>query len=116
MMQWFKKLFSSEPTNQWIADVSVAGLQHYRGNDLAELIKTGDTLELRLQPDNQFDENAVMVMWHDNKLGYIPKNLATEVSQKIRSGRQLQATIIEIKPIRFGRKWIKIRIELPVTG
>lgn len=112
-MEWLKKLFSSNKTaGQWIADVSVAGLQHYRGNDLAELIKVGDKLELRQQPHNKFDENAVMVMWHDNKLGYIPKNLAKEINQKITSGRKLEASIIEIKPVRFGRKWIKIRIEL----
>lgn len=113
-MQWLKNLFSTKSSNQLIADVSVAGLQHYRGNDLAELIKVGDRLELCHQPSNKFDENAVMVMWHNNKLGYIPKGLAKEVSLKLESGQSLEASIIEIKPVRFGRKWIKIRIEVAV--
>lgn len=112
MFQWIRQLFS-EKTNdsQWIADVAVAGLQHYRGNDLAELIKEGDALELKQQPTNEYDENAIMVMWHQNKIGYVPAALARDIRRQMESGVNVGAKIIEIKPVRFGRKWIKIRLE-----
>ncbi len=113
MFSWIKKLFSKKNTdNHWIADVSVAGLQHYRGNDLAELIKEGDILELKRQPDNPYDENAIMVLWHNNKIGYIPRALAKDIDRKMSAGIEISANIVEIKPIRFGRKWIKIRLQV----
>ncbi len=112
MFSWFKRLLTDKKSdNHWIADVSVAGLQHYRGNDLAELIKEGDTLELKQQPDNPYDENAIMVMWHNNKIGYIPRALAKDIRRKISAGVVIKASIVEIKPIRFGRKWIKVRLQ-----
>lgn len=112
MFAWIKRLLGKEKNNgQWIADVAIAGLQHYRGNDLAELINLGDVLELQQQPTNAYDKHAIVVMWHHNKIGYIPKMLAREVSRQMAAGTKIHATIIDIKPVRFGRKWIKIRLE-----
>lgn len=111
MFSFIKRLFFKDKLkNQWIADVSIAGLQHYRGNDLAELIKEGDTLELERQPDNPYDEHAIVVLWHHNKIGYIPRNLAQNIGRQMENGVDITANIIEIKPVRFGRKWIKIRL------
>ncbi|MPV85392.1 HIRAN domain-containing protein [Ostreibacterium oceani] len=107
LRQWFKK---NDKDSNWIADVSIAGLQHYRGNDLAELIKIGDELQLAQQPDNQHDAHAIVVLWHNNKIGYIPRALAKEINQQIESGVPIAAKIIDLNSVRFGRKWIKIRL------
>lgn len=112
MFAWLKNLLTAEPkyNNQWLAEVAIAGLQHYRGNDLAELIQVGDTLNLEPEPDNDYDENAIMVMWHHNKMGYIPAALARDIRRQMQNDVEVVATIVEIKPVRFGRKWIKIRL------
>ncbi len=112
MLTWLKRLFENKnlPDNQWIADVAIAGLQHYRGNDLAELIKVGDPLNLQPEPHNAYDENAIMVLWHHNKIGYIPAALARDIHRQMQAGAEIKASIIDIKPVRFGRKWIKIRL------
>lgn len=112
MFAELKRLFSSEakPQNQWLAEVAIAGLQHYRGNDLAEMVCVGDTMDLQPEPDNAYDENAIMVMWHHNKMGYIPAVLARDIRRQMQNGVDIVATIVEIKPVRFGRKWIKIRL------
>ncbi|MGY0400145.1 MAG: HIRAN domain-containing protein [Ostreibacterium sp.] len=112
MFSWVRKFWSNKKQQyQWIADVSIAGLQHYRGNDLAELIKVGDTLNLQQQPNNAYDEHAIMVLWHHNKIGYIPRALAKDINRQLVTGIIVTVSIIEIKPVRFGRKWIKIRLE-----
>ena len=112
MIGWIKSLFfQKKEKKQWIAEVSIAGLQHYRGDDLAELIKEGDPLKLLRQPDNTHDENAIIVMWHNNKIGYIPRALAKDIGRQIDSGVTITANIAELKPVKFGRKWIKIRIQ-----
>ncbi len=112
MIAWLKRLFTSRPEaeNQWLAEVAIAGLQHYRGNDLAELIKVGDVVELKAEPGNAYDDNAIMVMWHHNKMGYIPAALARDIARQMQNGVNIAATIVEIKPVRFGRKWIKVRL------
>lgn len=112
MFSWLKRLFGKGDNDHvLIADVAIAGLQHYRGNDLAEMIKEGDKLQLRPQPDNAYDENAIMVMWHNNKIGYVPASIARDVRRRIDAGIDVTASIVEIKPVRFGRKWIKIRLQ-----
>lgn len=112
MFSWLKRLFGDTASDkQQIADVAIAGLQHYRGNDLAEMIKEGDVLQLRPQPNNAYDENAIMVMWHNNKIGYVPASLSHSIRRQIDAGISVTATIIEVKPVKFGRKWIKIRLQ-----
>lgn len=113
MFNWVMRLFNrqTKPRNQWIAEVSIAGLQHYRGNDLAEMIKEGDELELQQQPDNPYDSHAIMVLWNNNKLGYIPASIARDIGRQIAAGVAVKAIITEIKPVRFGRKWISVRLE-----
>ncbi len=113
MFSWLKRLFGnkSKPDNLWLAEVSIAGLQHYRGNDLAEMIKEGDELELQQQPNNAYDSHAIMVLWKNNKLGYIPASIARDIGRQIATGITVKATITEIKPVRFGRKWISVRLE-----
>lgn len=112
MFSWFTGLFTRKTTaQQWIADVAIAGLQHYRGNDLAEMISEGDTLQLQPQPSNAYDKNAIMVMWHNNKIGYVPASLARNIRRQMEAGFEVSANIIEIKPVKFGRKWIKIRLQ-----
>ncbi len=112
MFSWFKAFFPQKKQEQhWIADTSVAGLQYYRGNDLAELISVGDELNLRRQPENPYDEHAVMVMWHHNKIGYVPRALAQSIDRQMTAGVPITASIVEVKPVRFGRKWIKMRLQ-----
>lgn len=112
MFLWLKRLFGEPASDkQQIADVAIAGLQHYRGNDLAEMIQVGDELQLQPQPSNAYDENAIMVMWHNNKIGYVPASLSHNIRRQMDAGISVTATIIEVKPVKFGRKWIKIRLQ-----
>ncbi len=81
MVNWLKKislLFSNkkQDNDHCIAEFSIAGLQHYRGDDLAEMISVGDNLNLQLEPHNAYDPNAIIVMWHHNKIGYVPASFS----------------------------------------
>jgi len=112
MFRFVKNLFNhTDDNSRLIADVSIAGLQHYRGNDLAEMFKKGDRLKLQQQPDNPHDSNAIVILWHENKIGYLPRSLASNISRQLNQGITIKAYILDIKPVRFGRKWIKIRLE-----
>lgn len=52
-----------------------------------ELLQPGDPVELRAEPKNPYDENAVAVFSAaDIQLGYLPANRAPYVGQQIRRG------------------------------
>ncbi len=109
----FKNIFSTKKDTdccEWFTDITIEGMQHYRGSELAEMIKVGDKLNLKSQPDNKFDENAIIVYWHQNKIGYLPKSIASQVKEKIAVDKNISAKIIEINPNNLDRKWIKIKI------
>lgn len=94
----------------YLAEVDIAGMQHYRGNDLADLLSVGDEVQLVPQPQNEHDEHAVMIYWQNNKLGYLPRTIAEDIEQKLNAGVSIKAEIANINPVRFGRQWVKVRL------
>ena len=67
LKKWFRR--APQPV---VAQVPVAGLAYYRAEDLATLMHRGDLLDLRHEPDNEHDAHAIMIFWHNNKIGYVP--------------------------------------------
>lgn len=57
-----------------IATFYLAGFQHWDGAFALGSMKVGDILEMRPEPDNPFDPNAVAVYAGDMKLGYVPRD------------------------------------------
>jgi hypothetical protein len=60
----------------YLITVPIAGFYYYDGMDydVFESLAVGDELELRREPDNPYDANAIEVYTRDgNKLGYVPR-------------------------------------------
>lgn len=65
----------------------IAGADHYQHS---APLKQGVELELRREPENAYDPNAVSV-WYGDKLGYIPRPMAVMLAPMIDSG---QVTVV----------------------
>ena len=69
-------------------------LQQFHLNDL--------TVTLKREPDNEFDNNAIQIIVHIKPIscrtviGYLPKELARELSKVIDIGIQVKASLIQI--------------------
>lgn len=50
----------------------VAGFRYYRGMDLLNEMEVNDFLELRREPENEYDEFAIALYWQQEKIGFIP--------------------------------------------
>ena len=50
----------------------VAGFWYYRGMDLLNEMEVNDFLELRREPENEYDEFAIALYWQQEKIGFIP--------------------------------------------
>ena len=58
------------------------------------LLNPGQLLQLSLDPNNPYDQNAVKVIGPDNRqLGFLPKDIAKTVSLAMRSGKQYSACV-----------------------
>ena len=109
MWKFLKKALRRRP-RPVVAQVPVAGLAYYRAEDLAALMHRGDLLDLRHEPDNPHDANAVMIFWHHNKIGYVPSEYARELQSLLDRHDSLCGKIVEIDPHSEEHRWVKFNI------
>ena len=94
-----------------IAHLPVRGLRHYRAGELSDIMQRGDPLTLQCEPDNPHDKNAVIVLWRQNNIGYIPASKAEMVQRLItRYGGKIHGEITHIEPLEDDSQWIKLAI------
>lgn len=65
-----------------------------RRDIILNMNKTADVW-LEREPDNQYDPNAIKVMTHDGQIGYIGKDYAAILAEKIDGGTEFCATLGE---------------------
>ena len=76
----------------------LAGSQYYALPARAAEIKVGDVLELKREPDNRHDANAVLVLWRGEKLGYLPRRENRAVARAMDEGMTLRAFVSRLHP------------------
>lgn len=57
----------------------------------------GDPLELRREPGNPHDPNAILVLWRDKDIGYVTRECASILAPQLDSGRPHRAQVHRIK-------------------
>jgi len=64
---------------------------------LKQRLESGDVgLELRREPDNQFDENSVLVCCQGEPIGHVPAGLAARLSPMLADGLEFSCVLDEI--------------------
>ncbi len=93
-------------------DTYVAGTSHIKDETVFDTIKDGDTLVLQREPENRFDENAILVLNSEGrKLGYIPEKDNIVFTRLMDAGKLLTAKIDHMEP-RGSFREINIKIYL----
>ena len=86
-----------------IFHTNIAGITYKNkdGSDRRDVIakcKEGDSLQLRREPDNEYDPNAVAVFTlHGKQMGYLYREEAAEIARELDSGRPVDAEIVKIE-------------------
>jgi hypothetical protein len=65
---------------------NIAGYTYYDGIDVFYELKIGTELQLKAEPENQFDAYAVAIYFGEAKLGYIPKGENKQINQFLQLG------------------------------
>lgn len=75
-------------------DSYIAGTTHIEDESVFDNLKEGDKLILQREPDNRFDENAILVLDpKSRKLGYIPEKDNIVFARLMDAGKYLTAKI-----------------------
>lgn len=75
-------------------DTYIAGTSHVSDKAVFTDVKAGDKLILRREPDNRFDENAILVLDEkERKLGYVPEKDNLVFARLMDAGKFLSAKV-----------------------
>ena len=81
------------------SNVACVGM-HFRGAaavQAAAALSEGDTLDLRREPDNAYDSNAIQVYLEDLHLGYVERDQAAWIAPLIDDGGTAEATVTSLE-------------------
>ena len=95
----------------FLLDTHVAGTTHIEGIDELELyLKSGDRLNLFREPDNPYDEFAILIKTMDGvKIGYIPQKDNIIFARLMDAGKLFWGKITEKE--KKGN-WLRIKIQV----
>ena len=75
----------------------IAGTSYIDDQSIFDELKEGDKLFLKREPDNRFDENAILVLDEKNrKLGYIPEKDNLVFARLMDAGKYLTARMTDL--------------------
>jgi hypothetical protein len=87
----------------------LAGYRYHAAAQLWPELRVGDALELRREPDNPHDPNAVSVSWRGRRLGYLPRRENAAAAWGLDRGQAPRARIS-----RLAARGRRIEIEVYV--
>jgi hypothetical protein len=74
-----------------------------------EIILKESEIQLKRDPENTFDKFAILVLFKDQKLGYLPKSKNQTIARLVDAGKQFYAKAIEKE---WEGTWLKIDLEV----
>ncbi len=91
---------------------SVAGFRFYDGPRLIGRIRVGERLTLVAEPDNPYDEFAMVILRNGRKLGYVPRSDNRHLSRLLRQGATLTCEVAAADPTEVTWQMLKVRVWL----
>lgn len=96
-----------------LLEIHIAGFQFHEGMraDVFSMLKRGDELLLRREPDNPYDPSAIAMVTHTgSKLGYLPRRVNGIPAAILDQGVTTRAEIVEIDAL--APPWEKVRVRV----
>lgn len=92
-------------------DTVVAGTSHVEGmHEILKRLQTGDRLQFVREPENSFDDKAIMVQTADGeKIGYVPREDNIVFSRLMDAGKLLFGKITSMES---RKNWTRIAMEI----
>jgi hypothetical protein len=88
----------------------IANYQYHKGQQLEHLFEPGTSFDLKHEPENPFDEDAVAVFYKDKKIGFVPQSSNVPIAQKLKQGRQVRAKVARMLPDE--EPWARVHVQV----
>jgi hypothetical protein len=88
----------------------IANYQYHKGQQLEHLFEPGTPFELKHEPENPFDEDAVAVFYQNNKIGFVPQSSNVPIAQKLKQGRPVRAKVARMLP--HEEPWARVHVQV----
>ncbi|MBL7032265.1 MAG: HIRAN domain-containing protein [Nitrospira sp.] len=98
--------------NVLLLDSSVAGFRYYKGEEIWKKLEPGRVLDLKREPGNQFDYDAVEIYHEKEKIGYIPRSDNMIIAQLMDKGVDIKARISGISESGSPNERIGVAVEM----
>jgi len=112
-LPFFKK--SPQKERVLLLETVVAGFSYYDGEKIWKKLRVNESLILKREAANPYDENAIEIYWKKWKLGYVPRADNSVIAQMLDRGENLLATITWLKVDEDPWERIGIRIEVEIS-
>lgn|SRR5690625_921478 len=84
---------------EYLSNFNIAGFTYYDGPEAFKYLELGLLLDLKPEPDNPYDPQAVMIFHEDFQLGYIPQSENSIFFKLLRVGfTKIEVRIQQINP------------------
>jgi len=93
-----------------LALVYISGFQFYDGAEVENKLETLMPLQLNREPNNRYDTNAIEIYAGDAKLGYLPRQSNTPISNMMDQGIDIKAAITELDKDNFPNRSVKVEV------
>lgn len=79
-------------------EFELAGTRHCKDFEKCkDMLKVGDKLNLELETDNKYDDNAIKVLFDKYKIGYVPRYYSKQLADLLKQNIEYKAEINNIK-------------------
>jgi hypothetical protein len=89
--------FAQQSVQILVQSSPLAGFRYGEAAAAWPQLRVGDELDLRREPDNPHDPNAVRVEWRGRKLGYVPRRENAAVAWGLERGAPLRARLSRLE-------------------
>lgn len=101
------------PRRILILRTRLAGVRYHVKPEVFDRLRPGDALELKREPENPHDADAVRADWRGQPVGYLPSDHNYAPARLLDAGERLEARIVEID-IEQRPKW-PVEVDVFVT-
>jgi hypothetical protein len=95
-------------------DFHIAGFTYWDGLEVVKQLEVGTELILRGEPENPYDSEAVAIYHGDIKIGYVPKDRNSQISQLLFYGYSdlFETKISQIDPETHPEKQYRVVVKI----
>ena len=93
----------------------ITGTKFHDYAKVADQLQLDDLVYLQPDPTNEYDANAVKIIWQDRQLGWVPQNSGESklVAKALKADLNLEAIISELRP---DSSWRQVKVRLSSVG